>query len=171
MLIFAISMLKFQYLASVHTKVTNISLCMEYMVSPQFYSGVQMGSGIHWNLCLPWHRYRDESWMKFLAIYRLSQNHCLVMLSLSWAKYCDSIVSRGTRWYPDLYYTFYIWLRFSHITLWIVVYNQWSITKQYIPSCIVLEGKEISKWCAKVLFYLTDELAIYGGYSLWLIIL
>lgn len=32
------------------------------------------------------------------------QNHCIVILSLSWAKYRDSIVSRGTCWYPALIY-------------------------------------------------------------------
>ena len=54
---------------------------------------------------LQWHRYRDVSWMKFLAIYRLSQNCCIVILSSSWAKYCDSILSRGTWWYPALLFS------------------------------------------------------------------
>ena len=48
------------------------------------------------------HRYRDVSWMKFITIYRLSQNRCIIILSLSWAKYRDSIVSQGTWWYPAL---------------------------------------------------------------------
>ena len=37
---------------------------------------------------LKWHRYHHVSWMKFLVIYRLLQNRRIVILSLSWAKYC-----------------------------------------------------------------------------------
>lgn len=49
-----------------------------------------------------WHRYCDVLWLKFLAIYWLLQNHCTMILLLSWAKYCDSIVSWGIWWYPAL---------------------------------------------------------------------
>ena len=63
---------------------------------------------------LQWHRYRDVSWMKFLAIYRLLQNRCIVILSLSWAKYRDSIVLRGTWWYPALV-TEHDWMKHSAV--------------------------------------------------------
>ena len=36
------------------------------------------------------------------------------------------------------YYTLYSALKVSHNALQKVVYNQWSLTKQYLPSCIVL---------------------------------
>ena len=51
---------------------------------------------------LQWHRYRDVSWMNFLAIYCLLQYSCIVILSLSWAIYRKGILLRGTWWYPAL---------------------------------------------------------------------
>ncbi len=47
-------------------------------------------------------RYRDVSLYDCLAIYKLSQNRCIVILSLSWAMYHDYIISWGTLQFPPL---------------------------------------------------------------------
>ena len=48
------------------------------------------------------HIYRDISLMKFLAIYRISQISCIVIVSVSRAKYRHSIESWVTRIVPPL---------------------------------------------------------------------
>ena len=52
------------------------------------------------------------------------------------------------------YYTLYSALKVSHNASQKVVYNQWSLTKQYLPSCIALR---MNAWRFQFTFKLRDS--------------
>ena len=56
--------------------------------------------------------------------------------------------------YSGEYYTLNSALKVSHNALRKVVYNQWSLTKQYLPSCIALQT---NAWSFKFMFQLRDS--------------
>ena len=74
--------------------------------------------------------------MKFLVIYLLSQNCCIVILSR--AKYRDSIISQGPWWYRAL------------LIMWAVFWIQRTFQIIFPPRCHKL-CVHTSKWCTCLL--------------------
>ena len=58
------------------------------------------------------------------------------------------------------YYTQYSALKASHNASWKVAYNRWSLTKQYLPSCIAMWTNE---WRFQFMFQLRDSSDVING--------